>query len=107
MEKFLKMIFSTENIRLAVILAAIVCSGVWLNSKMEQRFAAVDREFVQVRQEVRGDMASLRQDVREIKINDLAHLNAAIEALTFTLMKNGTLTPEDKNYIDSRLRSLP
>jgi hypothetical protein len=31
----------------------------------------------------------VRGEVHELKVNDLALLNAAIEALTFTLMKNG------------------
>jgi hypothetical protein len=38
-----------------------------------------------------------------LKANDFAHLNNTIEALTFTLEKNGFLKREDKEYIDSRL----
>jgi hypothetical protein len=38
-----------------------------------------------------------------LKANDFAHLNNTIEALTFTLEKNGFLNKEDKKYIDTRL----
>jgi len=38
-----------------------------------------------------------------LKANDFAHLNNTIEALTFTLEKNGFLKREDKEYINSRL----
>ena len=38
-----------------------------------------------------------------LKANDFAHLNQTIEALTFTLEKNGFLNKEDKKYIDTRL----
>jgi len=38
-----------------------------------------------------------------LKTNDFAHLNSTIEALTFTLEKNGFLKREDKEYIDTRL----
>ncbi|MDR2582347.1 MAG: hypothetical protein LBC75_02575 [Fibromonadaceae bacterium] len=38
-----------------------------------------------------------------LKTNDFAHLNQTIEALTFTLEKNGFLDKEDKKYIDTRL----
>jgi len=39
----------------------------------------------------------------QLKSNDFAHLNNTIEALTFTLEKNGILKREDKEYIDTRL----
>jgi len=41
--------------------------------------------------------------IKELKYNDFAHLNGTIEALTFTLEKNGFLKREDKEYIDTRL----
>jgi hypothetical protein len=41
--------------------------------------------------------------IDDLKYNDFAHLNNTIEALTFTLEKNGYLKREDKEYIDSRL----
>jgi exonuclease VII large subunit len=39
----------------------------------------------------------------QLKNNDFKHLNDTIEALTFTLEKNGFLKREDKEYIDGRL----
>ena len=39
----------------------------------------------------------------QLKANDFKHLNDTIEALTFTLEKNGYLKREDKEYIDGRL----
>jgi len=93
MEKLFKMIFTTDNLRLVVLLVAMACGFVWLRSDMRVEIASV-----------REEIASVREDVRELKTNDIAHLYSAIEALTFTLMKNGTLTPADKEYIDGRLR---
>jgi tetrahydromethanopterin S-methyltransferase subunit G len=47
--------------------------------------------------------SSLNKRIDDLKSNDFAHLNNTIEALTFTLKKNGFLKTEDKQYIDSRL----
>ena len=47
--------------------------------------------------------ASLSKRMDELKYNDFAHLNSTIEALTYALEKNGSLKPEDKEYVDSRL----
>jgi len=57
--------------------------------------------------ELRGDMEistnELRASIKELKYNDIAHLNGSIEALTYALEKNGSLKKEDKEFIDSRL----
>jgi len=45
----------------------------------------------------------VESSIKELKFNDFAHLSSAIEALTFTLKKNGSITDEDKEYIGSRL----
>jgi hypothetical protein len=85
MEDVLKMIFSAENVRTAVLLAAAVRGFTWLNSNVNRR------------------IDSLRDEIRELKTNDIAHLYAAIEALVFSMVKNKTLTETDQRYINDRL----
>jgi len=50
-----------------------------------------------------GVEISLSKCIDDLKHNDFAHLNSTIEALTYALEKNGSLKPEDKGYVDSRL----
>jgi hypothetical protein len=94
MEDVLKMIFSAGNARTAVLLAAGACGFTWLHSKMDKRFSAQDERI-----------RSLRDEIRELKTNDIAHLYAAIEALVFSMVKNKTLTETDQRYINERLHS--
>jgi tetrahydromethanopterin S-methyltransferase subunit G len=56
-----------------------------------------------VEKHIDGVELSLGKRIDDLKYNDFAHLNNTIEALTFTLEKNGYLKREDKEYIDSRL----
>jgi tetrahydromethanopterin S-methyltransferase subunit G len=56
-----------------------------------------------VEKRIDGVELSLGKRIDDLKHNDFAHLNNTIEALTFTLEKNGYLKREDKEYIDSRL----
>jgi len=85
MESILNLIVNAENVRMLVILA-FVCSGyVLLNSKINSKIGDVETS------------------IKELKYNDLAHLNNTIEALTYALEKNGSLKKEDKEYVDSRL----
>jgi len=125
MEKLFKLIFTSENLRLVVLLVAMTCGFVWLNGKMDDRIDEVREELRQeidvLRQEIaalrdelkqeidelKREIDELRGEVRSIKTNDIAHLYGAIEALTFTMSKNGLLTAEDKAYIDSRLYARP
>jgi len=118
MEKLFKLIFTSENLRLVVLLVAMTCGFVWLNGKMDDRIDEVREELRQeidvlrqeiaaLRDELKREIDELRGEVRSIKTNDIAHLYGAIEALTFTMSKNGLLTAEDKAYIDSRLYARP
>jgi len=50
-----------------------------------------------------NDLAAIHRRIDDLKHNDFAHLNSTIEALTYALEKNGSLKPEDKEYVDTRL----
>jgi len=46
---------------------------------------------------------TLNARIDELKYNDFAHLGSAFEALTYVLEKNGSISKEDKEYVDGRL----
>ncbi|GAB6393344.1 MAG: hypothetical protein MdMp014T_2717 [Treponematales bacterium] len=116
MEDVLRMIFSAENVRMAVLLVAAACGFTWLKSKMDKRidslreemngkFAAQDDIIRSLRGEMNEKFAVQSSEIRELKTNDIAHLYAAIEALVFSMVKNKTLTETDQQYINDRLHS--
>jgi hypothetical protein len=76
---------------------------VLINSKI----GSLKSEFNELKLNVKADFNELKHNVKavlnELKYNDFAHLCNTIEALTFTLEKNGYLKREDKEYIDRRL----
>jgi len=125
MEKVLNLIFNAENVRMLVILA-FVCSGYALviskisgvefslNKRIDgvefslnKRIDGVETSLNKRIDGVEASIKELRGDMNgridELKNNDFAHLNSAIEALTYALEKNGSLKREDKKFVDSRL----
>jgi hypothetical protein len=76
---------------------AFVCCGYVLISKQIDDLRHNDLAAINKR------IDNVESSIKELKYNDLAHLNNTIEALTFTLEKNGFLKHEDKEYINSRL----
>jgi len=86
-----------------------------LNKKIDGVEASLSQKIYDLDRKVDGVESSLLKSMDEkiearlsafyvqLKTNDFAHLNSAIEALTFTLEKNKFLEREDKEYIDSRL----
>jgi hypothetical protein len=86
MESTADLIFNAENVRMLVILAFGFCGYLVIKG--------------QIRDMISENLKSFHE---QLKSNDFAHLNSTIEALTFTLEKNGFLKREDKEYIDSRL----
>jgi len=124
----LSFVFSEENVRTLLLLVAIIgakvsmersfdrkMSGLATREEMNAMAASLRQEMNALAASLRREMAerlaelgaSLRQEMDErftaLKTNDLAHLHQVIKAFTFTLMKNGTLEPKDKEYIDSQL----
>jgi len=88
MENVLSMIVNAENVRMLLVVVFGWSGFVLINSRMGRMEASI----------------------KELKYNDFAHLNSsiinlggAIQALTYALEKNGTLSKEDKEYVDSRL----
>jgi len=103
MESILNLVFNAENGRMLVELAFGCCFFIWLKTSFEKK---ID----ELRQDMNGRMDELNGRIDELKYNDFAHfgsnmdaLKKTIEALTFTLEKNGSLTKEDKEFVDSRL----
>ena len=64
-----------------------------LNKRIDSLDSRIDEKIVAANQNLYA----------QLKANDFKHLNDTIEALTFTLEKNGFLKREDKEYIDGRL----
>jgi hypothetical protein len=108
MESVLKLIFSAENIRMLVLLAFGFSGYVLINSKMvhlESSFEKrIDGVELSLSKRIDDVEYSLNRRIDDLKYNDFAHLCSTIEALTFTLEKNGYLRREDKEYIDGRLK---
>jgi hypothetical protein len=114
MESVLALIFSAENMRMLVLLVFGFSCFVWLKMSFEKRIDGVEfslgKRIDGVEKRIDGVEFSLgkridgvEKRIDDLKHNDFAHLNNTIEALTFTLEKNGYLKREDKEYIDSRL----
>jgi MoaA/NifB/PqqE/SkfB family radical SAM enzyme len=132
MEKIVELL-TGENVRVMALMATIICSYVLLRSQTKgleyslgKRIDALDKKVDGVEsslnKRIDGVESSLGKQIdalekaidekidlklaafhAQLKANDFAHLNATIEALTFTLEKNKFLEKEDKEYIDSRL----
>jgi hypothetical protein len=96
MERVLNLIFSAENVRMLVLLVFGLSGYVLINSKIDHLESSMNKQI----DELRGTMNSR---IDELKYNDIAHLNSAIEALTYALEKNGSLKRKDKEFVDSRL----
>jgi hypothetical protein len=111
MESVIGIIFSAENVRLLVMLAVGFCGYVLLKGQMKDMERSMEKKMDGLEKRIDGVDASIGQKIddkltafhAQLKANDFAHLNSTIEALTFTLEKNGFLKREDKEYIDSRL----
>ena len=103
MDNILNILANGENWRLLATLVAIYCFYVSMKSQMKD----IRHSINDLRGELKGEINELRGDMNgridELKHNDIAHLNGAIEALTYALEKNGSLKHEDKEYVDKRL----
>jgi len=125
METVLNMVIDPDNVRM-VLLVVLGWSGfVLLKSSIKELRGDMNASIKELRgdmevsiKELRGDMEAsikelrgdmeistneLRASIKELKYNDIAHLNGSIEALTYALEKNGYLKKEDKEFVDSRL----
>jgi len=108
MENLVGMILNAENVRMLALMVVGYCGYISLRGQFDKKIDGVESSLNK-----RIDVleASLDKKIDEkllafhamLKANDFAHLNNTIEALTFTLEKNGFLKREDKEYIDSRL----
>jgi hypothetical protein len=133
MDSVLGIVFSAENVRLLVMLAVGFCGYVLMKGQMKDMERSIDKRMDGLEKRMDGLESGLEKRMEGLeaglekrmegfesslekkmdaklaafhellKSNDFAHLNSTIEALTFTLEKNGFLKREDKEYIDTRL----
>lgn len=96
METMMELLLNAENVRMLMLMMLGYCGYVKLGTSLGKRIDALDRK-------IDDRTNGLEASICQLKTNDFAHLNAAIEALTFTLEKNNFLKREDKEYIDGRL----
>jgi hypothetical protein len=125
-ENILGMILNAENGRMLAIMILGYFGYVRIIGQMKEGDSALEKKIdgveaslnkridgveVSLNKRIDGLETSLDKKIDEnliafhamLKTNDFAHLNHTIEALTFTLEKNGFLKREDKEYINSRL----
>jgi len=115
MESILNIILSTENVRTLVTIVSIFTCFVWLKTSLEKKIDRLDRkmessinelkynDFAHLSNDFAHLEASLNKRIDDLKYNDFAHLTNAFKALTYVLEKNGSLSKEDKEYVDSQL----
>jgi len=118
MGDILNLIVNAENVRLLVTLVFGFSGFVWLKTSFDKKIGNVEASLNKRIDNVEASLnkridnveASLSKRIDDLKYNDFAHLNGAIggltnaiKALTFTLEKNGSLTKDDKEYIDTHL----
>jgi len=130
MESMASLVFNAENMRMLVLLVFGFCGYVLLKTSLEKKIDGLDRKIDGVDTSLNKKIDDLESSLNkkiddvessllkamdekiaaanqnlyaQLKANDFKHLNDTIEALTFTLEKNGYLKREDKEYIDGRL----
>ncbi len=92
MENALNMILNAENVRTLVTIVSIIAWGTIYIKKLEYKIESSTKE--------------LEYKIKELdyKIEALStRMDNSFKALTYVLEKNGTLSKEDKEYVDSRL----
>jgi hypothetical protein len=119
MREMIELIFTAENIRMLVILAAGFAGFVWQNAKTEKKFAAMDAKFeakfaaMEAKFEAKFAAMDAKFDRKfaeidakfyELRYNDFAHLTTAFKSLTFVLKENQVITEEQQRFIDSALQ---
>ncbi|MDR2594435.1 MAG: hypothetical protein LBC87_06680 [Fibromonadaceae bacterium] len=103
MESVLNLIVNAENVRMLVLLVFGFSGYVLMRSQMKEMGHSIKELRVTLNGRIDELRGTLNGRIDELKHNDIAHLNSAIEALTYALEKNGSLKHEDKEYVDSRL----
>jgi Skp family chaperone for outer membrane proteins len=108
MKEMIELIFSAENIRMLVILAAGFAGFVWQNTKTEKKLSAMDAKFeakfAAMDAKIDRKFAEIDAKFYELRYNDFAHLTTAFKSLTFVLKENQVITEEQQSFIDSALQ---
>jgi len=114
MESVLNLVVNAENVRILLIIVFGFSGFVWLKTSLEKKIIGVDKRIDELSASLNGRIDELKyNDLATIK-SDFAHLSSAVEALnvrlnssfealTYVLEKNGSLSKEDKKFVDTRL----
>jgi len=110
MESILNLVVNAENVRIALLAVLGFCGYVLMSRRMDRMEYSLSKRIDAVDRRIDNVEFSLNKKIDDLKYNDFAHLSSGIgaltntiKALTFTLEKNGSLTKEDKEYIDTHL----
>jgi len=103
MESILSLVVNAENVRTLATLAFVSCAYVLIRSQMKEMGYSLNSRIDGVESSINKRIDGVEISIKELKHNDMGHLNSTIEALTYALEKNGSLKQEDKAYVDSRL----
>jgi len=110
MESVLNLVVNAENVRILLLIVFGFSGFVWLKTSMTTIHRRIDQVEVSLGKRIDNLEVSLNKRIDELKYNDFAHLSSAVEALnvrlnalTYVLEKNGSLSKEDKEFVDTRL----
>ncbi|MDR1788266.1 MAG: hypothetical protein LBR16_07445 [Treponema sp.] len=125
MKSLLELAFTGENLRTIILLVVIIGGLLLQNARLDKRFvemrselkadiaavrsevaavdAKMDRGFLAIRAEIAASEARLNSRIDALKFNDFAHLESAFKNLTYVLEKKHFIDAEDKTFIDKDL----
>jgi len=133
MDSILGLLINANTLQTLVILVAVISGYVFLNSKMDKKFAEqdkridakfdeqdkrIDAKFAGQDKKFEAKFAEIdvkfaEQDKRidakfdefyqKLKTNDFAHIHDAINALVFLIKRNGQINEQDEAYVNKQL----
>jgi len=111
MEKIMDLLINADNVRMMLMVMIGYCWYVKLGSSFDKKLGGLEKRIDGVEHSLSSSLNkriddvehSLSSSINQLKTNDIAHLNSAIKALTFTLEKKKLIEREDKEFVDSML----
>jgi len=107
MEKIMDLLINADNVRMILLAIVGYCWYLRLGGQMKGLEYSLNKRIDEVEHSLSKRIDdvehSLGSSINQLKTNDIAHLNSAIKALTFTLEKKKLIEREDKEFVDSML----
>jgi hypothetical protein len=112
MESVLGIIFSAENVRMLVLLVFGFSCFIWMKTSFRNDLLnEIDKKINVFHNQLKvNEFAHLNNKIEALtsqlngRMDSLTlQVNSRMDALTFVLEKNGSLKKEDKEYIDGKL----